>query len=56
MSGRRRQRQFILGRKQREAIAVRLLAGKKPKLKVSVSATDAAGNPVRRTLTVTAKL
>jgi Ca2+-binding RTX toxin-like protein len=45
-----------LKRRQREAIAARLLAGKKPKLKVSVSATDAAGNPVRRTLIVTAKL
>jgi hypothetical protein len=45
-----------LKRKQRDAIEERLLAGKKPKLKVTAIATDAAGNRVRRTLTVTAKL
>ncbi len=42
--------------KQRDAIEERLLAGKKPKLKVTAIATDAAGNRVRRTLTVTGKL
>ncbi len=45
-----------LNRKQRDAIEERLLAGKKPKLKVTVVATDAAGNEVPRTLTVTARL
>lgn len=42
--------------KQRDAIEERLLAGKKPKLKVTAIAIDAAGNRVRRTLAVTAKL
>ncbi|HEY0390849.1 MAG TPA: calcium-binding protein [Solirubrobacterales bacterium] len=45
-----------LKRKQRDAIEQRLLAGRKPKLKVTAIATDAAGNMVSRTLTVTAKL
>jgi Ca2+-binding RTX toxin-like protein len=45
-----------LKRKQRDAIEERLLAGKKPKLKVTAIATDAAGNKIMRTLTVTAKL
>jgi Ca2+-binding RTX toxin-like protein len=44
-----------LGRTQRNAIALLLSAGKKPKLKVSVSAKDAAGNVAHRSLTVTAK-
>ena len=42
--------------KQRDAIEERLLAGGKPKLKVTAIATDAAGKRVQRTLTVTAKL
>jgi Ca2+-binding RTX toxin-like protein len=40
---------------QRAAIAAALAAGRKPKLKVSAVATDAAGNRVKRTLVVTAK-
>jgi len=44
-----------LSPKQREAIAAALAAGRKPKLKVSALASDAAGNRVKRTLVVTAK-
>jgi RTX calcium-binding nonapeptide repeat (4 copies) len=40
---------------QRAAIAAALAAGRKPKLKVSAVATDAAGNRVKRTLVVTAR-
>jgi Ca2+-binding RTX toxin-like protein len=44
-----------LKRKQRDVIEKRLLAGRKPKLKVTAIAIDAAGNRVPQTLTVTAK-
>lgn len=44
-----------LGKKQRAAIAARLDAGLKPKLKVTVKATDAAGNVESPSFPVTAK-
>jgi hypothetical protein len=44
-----------LSRKQREAIATALAAGRRPKLKVSAVAIDAAGNRVEQALAVMAK-
>lgn len=55
-AGRVRTLKLPLKRRQRDAIEERLLAGKKPTLKVTAVATDAAGNRVKRTLPVIAKL
>ena len=44
-----------LSAKQRKAIRTRLRAGGKPKVKVTATATDAAGNVDRRSIVVTAR-
>ncbi|HEX6013584.1 MAG TPA: hypothetical protein VFY87_17650, partial [Geminicoccaceae bacterium] len=44
-----------LTRKQRQALRAALAAGTRPRLTVTVTARDAAGNTVRQTLRITAK-
>jgi hypothetical protein len=54
-AGRAKALKLHLKRAQVEAIEAALAAGRKPKLKVTVRATDAAGNPAKGVLVVTAK-
>lgn len=55
VAGKAKALKLPLSRKQREAIAAALAAGRKPKLKVSAVAAGAAGTSVKRALVVVAK-